>query len=281
MKKMTTLILTAALALSLSLWALASEPEAVRPPAPVSYTATLVLNGSELDASGLPAAPAGGMLPLRLIVESDHGAASWDQEENAGRFYLGGHVIAVDFATGAITVDSQAAEGAAQVAEGVTFVPAGVIGALEGYSVELHPEMDAQQIDITTPNSDPMIQLGYQLLETAGMGANMKATLAEMEEYQILTPGSLTRAVGFLPMMISPDTLILGKVAPDKLEQVKTDLENYRKNQEDTFTWYLADNLPKVQNAQVAFSGEWVLFVIGEHAVEAVEQFQAAAAALE
>ena len=90
-----------------------------------------------------------------------------------------------------------------------------------------------------------------------------------------------TKGVGLLPMITNPDTVILGKVAEGKLEQAKADLEAYRKSQEDTFSWYLAQHLPKVQEAQVAVSGDWVLFVIGENAGAAVELFRTSAAGLE
>lgn len=165
--------------------------------------------------------------------------------------------------------------------QGVTFVPASVLDGLEGYAVNLNPEMDVDRIDVTTPNSDPMIQLLYQLADAAGVGYGMKTTAAELEETKILSEGVFTKGVGLLPMITNPDTVILGKVAEGKLEQAKADLEAYRKSQEDTFSWYLAQHLPKVQAAQVAVSGDWVLFVIGENAGAAVELFQTSAAGLE
>ena len=64
-------------------------------------------------------------------------------------------------------------------------------------------------------------------------------------------------------------------------EHIKKNIMSYRKQQEETFTWYLGQNLPKVQAAQVAVSGDWVLFVIGENAGAAVELFQTSAAGLE
>lgn len=63
--------------------------------------------------------------------------------------------------------------------------------------------------------------------------------------------GALEEAVAFFPMITSPDTLILGKLAEDAdVEAVKAAFETYRQNQEDTFSWYLSQNLPKVQNAR-------------------------------
>lgn len=295
MKQIAALTLGVGLTAALSLSALAAgtsgpliapapgaQPEAVEVPATGEWSSgLLVLNGTALDPSGLPAAPAYDMLPLRLLAEADHGGAYWDEETNSGSFYLEQYVVNVDFATGAITVDDQAVEGKAQVVQGVTFVPASVLDGLEGYAVNLNPEMDVDRIDVTTPNSDPMIQLLYQLADAAGVGYGMKTTAAELEETKILSEGVFTKGVGLLPMMTNPDTVILGKVAEGKLEQAKADLEAYRKSQEDTFSWYLAQHLPKVQEAQVAVSGDWVLFVIGENAGAAVELFQTSAAGLE
>ena len=293
MKKFAALTLGVGLTAALSLPALAAgapliapapgaQPEVVSAPAAGEWSSgLLVLNGSPLDPSGLPAAPAHDMLPLRLLAEADHGGAYWDEETNSGSFYLEQYIVNVDFATGVVTVDGQAVEGTAQVVRGVTFVPASVVDALEGYEVDLNPELDVNRIDVTTPNSDPMIQLVYRLADAAGVGHGMKVTAAELEEYQTVSEGVFTQGVGLLPMMTSPDTVILGRVAEGKLDQAKTDLEVYRKGQEDTFSWYLSQNLPKVQNAQVAVSGDWVLFVIGEKAEAAVELFQAEAAGLE
>lgn len=264
MKKITTL----ALALALGAGMLSAAPAAA-----AGYGATLTVNGTELNTAALPAVPAGDLLPLRLVAESDHGSASWDAEAGSATFYLEGNQVVVDCATGDITVNGTEAAETALIRGGVTYVPAAVVDALEGYEVV----SGGERIDITTPNNDPMIQLAYQLMETAGMGHSMKVTLAELEEYQTVAAGCFTRAVGFLPMMTSPDTLILGQVSKGKLSQLQDSLETYRQGQEDTFSWYLSQNLPKVQNAQVAVSGDWVLFVIAEHAEEAAEAFLAAA----
>lgn len=281
MKKLTALVLGLGLAWALSLSALAAgpQPEARTSAAPAAYRGTLVLNGTELDTADLPSAPSQDLIPLRLLAEADHGAASWDQETNSSRFYLEGCVVTVDCATGAVTVDGSPAEGTAQIRSGVTFVPAAVLDKLEGYSVTL--DRGTERIDIATPNGDPMIQQLYQLADTAGMGHSMKVSAAELEEYKYLSSGVITRGCGLLPMMTSPDTVILCRAAEGKLDQLKTELETYRKNQEDTFSWYLSQNLPKVQNAQTVVSGNWVLFVIAEHAEEAAAQFQAAVKNLE
>ena len=118
MKQIAALTLGVGLTAALSLSALAAgtsgpliapppgaQPEVVEVPATGEWSSgLLVLNGTALDPSGLPAAPAYDMLPLRLLAEADHGGAYWDEETNSGSFYLEQYVVNVDFATGAITV---------------------------------------------------------------------------------------------------------------------------------------------------------------------------------
>ena len=56
-------------------------------------------------------------------------------------------------------------------------------------------------------------------------------------------------------------------------------LEAYRQSQEDTFSWYLSQNLPKVQNARTVVDGDYILFVIGENPDAAEEAFHTFVAA--
>lgn len=260
------------LALTLCAGALSGLPATA-----AGYRAALTVNGTQLETAALPAVPAGDLIPLRLVAEADHGSAVWDAEEDTATFYLEGYQVQVRCSTGDITVNGSASEETAVVRDGVTYVPDVLLGKMEGYQVVFTPSSAGGRFDITTPNNDPMIQLAYRLMETAGMGYSMKVSLAELEEYETVEAGCFTQAVGFLPMMTSPDTLILGKVSQGSLSRLQDSLEVYRQSQEDTFSWYLPQNLPKVQNAQTAVSGDWVLFVIAEHADKAAAEFQTAA----
>ena len=109
----------------------------------------------------------------------------------------------------------------------------------------------------------------------------MKQTPAELEEFWGETYGFkaeyMTEGVAFLPMMTSPDTLVLGKLTAGSEEALKSCFESYRKSQEETFSWYLSQNLPKVENAKFVTEGDWFLFIIGENADAAVELFHAQA----
>ena len=80
--------------------------------------------------------------------------------------------------------------------------------------------------------------------------------------------------MGFFPMITSPDTVIVGKLADGADEKAVTDaLEAYRQRQEDTFSWYLTQHLDKVKDARTVVENGYVLFFIGEKADEAQQLF--------
>lgn len=280
MKRICAFVLALALTAGLGAGALAREPAPLIAPNPTAYSTAITLNGEALDTSGIPAV-SGALLPMRLLAEADHGSAYWSQEENESWFTFGEHRITVRYADNSVRIGDAVQEGvSATVKGGVTFLPAQIVNRLgEGYSAVVN-QNGAGGVTVTTPNNDPMVKLAYRLAETAGMGYGMRASAADMEEYHGIHADNFTQVIGFFPMITSPDTLILGKAAGGKLDALKTELEAYRQAQEDTFTWYLAQHLPKVQNAQVSVSGDWVLFVIAENAAQAVEQFQAEAKGL-
>ena len=136
-QKLPALALAVTLTGALSIGALAGEPERLISPKPTACAGAITVNGQALDTAGVPAVSGQGLLPMRLVAESDHGSAAWYEEENTGAFYLDGNVISVDFATGSVTVNDTAAEGVtARVVQGVTFLPAALLEGLEGYTVE-------------------------------------------------------------------------------------------------------------------------------------------------
>ena len=188
-------------------------------------------------------------------------------------------MISVDFATGSVTVNDTAAEGVtARVVQGVTFLPAALLEGLEGYTVEAAED----GLAITTPNNAPLVKLAYQIMDASGMGYGMKTDAQGMAETYGLPADAFEQAVGFFPMMVSPDTLVLGKLAEGADTQaVKTALETYRQSQEDTFSWYLPQNLPKVQDARLLVQDGYVLFLIAENADAGEAAFTAALAALD
>lgn len=226
-----------------------------------------------------------GYVPMRAIAQADRHSCYWYEEENQAWFNFEDAQINVFFNDLSVTINDEKVEGvSALLINGVTYLPVSVLNGLEGYSVTDTSANGVESYDITTPNGTPIMKLAYQLQDSGEMGG-MKTSLEDLEAFQGEATGFkaeyMTEGVAFLPMMTSPDTLVLGKAADGKVEDLKAAFESYRKSQEDTFSWYLSHNLPKVQNAQFVTEGEWFMFYIGENADEAVSAFRAGVAGLE
>ena len=259
MKKIGTLALTLALAGSLTVPALAAEEVAVPVSADTGYGTTLVLNGKTLDLTGIPGVEGEGLLPLRLVAEADHGSAYWDEENNESWFYFGDNRITVNDTP--VEVDGVA------VVDGVTFVSADVFDGWEGYTVNLNPELDVNRIDITTPNNDPMVKAAYQIMEDSGMAYAMRTEGSEAEQAFQLPEGSFEQVIAFTSMNTTPDTLVIGKLAEGADEEaVKAALDAHRQAQHDTFSWYLSQNLPKVEDARILVENGYAFYLIAEDA---------------
>ena len=263
MKKLGTLALTVAVAGAVALPALAAE-EAPLLIAANGYATPITLNEEKLDTAGIPAVEGQDLLPLRLVAEADHGSAYWDQESNESWFKLGDGQITVKFADSSIWVGEEQVKTQAQVVDGVTYVPASVLELLEGVTVTTDAEAG---ITITTPNNDPLVKAAYQVMDEAGMAYGMRADEALLSETYKIPTDAFEQVIAFFPMITNPDTVIMGKLAEGAdVEAVKTAVEAYRKQQEDTFSWYLSQNLPKVQDARVVVEGDYFLFLIAENA---------------
>ncbi|MEG1396448.1 MAG: DUF4358 domain-containing protein [Oscillospiraceae bacterium] len=266
--KMLSLGLAAAMAVSISAPAMAAEtPTLISAPnrpvvisAPVRYQYSVSMNGTPLDLARIPACD--GNVPLRAIAESDFGSANWFPEEQSSSFYFGKEMISVSFKDQSITLEGKTVEGMkAQLIDGVTFVPVALLEKLDGYKVALDEK--AGTCIITTKNGDAMVKTAHQIMEKMHMGKGMAADAEYMQSLN-LAEKNFTQYVGFFPMMISPDTLFIGKLAEGvKAADVEKEFEAYRKNQETTFEWYLSQNLPKVLNAKFFVNGDYVMFVIG------------------
>lgn len=265
MKKIGTLALTLALAGSLTVPALAAEETAVPISADTGYGTALVLNGETLDLTGIPGVEGGTLLPLRLLAEADHGSAYWDEENNESWFYFGDNRITVKFADNSVWVDDEQVKSQAYVTGGVTFVEAGVLEMLEGYTAE--QAEDGSSITITTPNNDPMVKAAYQIMEDSGMAYAMRTEGSEAEQAFQLPEGSFEQLIAFTSMNTTPDTLVIGKLAEGADEEaVKAALEAHRQAQHDTFSWYLSQNLPKVEDARILVENGYAFYLIAENA---------------
>lgn len=234
--------------------------------------------------SEIPNAPA-GYLPLRAVVQADGGSAYWDGDAYQSSFYLEKDRIVTDFNDMSISVNDEKVEGQALLVEGVTYVPSTVLSLLEGVTVTDNSTDEGESYAITTPNGTPLMMMASSVMESAGLFRGMKQTPAELEEFWGEAHGFkaeyMTEGVAFLPMMTSPDTMILGKLTEGSQEALEAALESYRKQQEETFSWYLSQNLPKVENAKFVVEGDWFLFLMAENVDEGVETFKAAVAEME
>ena len=268
MKKLGAAALTLALAGAMTVPAFAAENLLISPN-PNAYATSITLNGETLDTTGVPAASRADLLPMRLVAEADHGSAYWDEENNEGWFNFGQDKITVQFEANTILVNDVAVNTTAEVVGGVTYVPAAVLEGLEGFSVTV----EDSSVTITTPNNDPMVKLAYSIMENSemyGMRTD-EETLAEAYQFPV---DQFEQVVAFFPMITSPDTIIVGKLAEGADEKVVTDaLEAYRQSQEDTFSWYLSQHLPKVEDARTVIKDGYVFFFIGEKADEAEQMF--------
>ncbi|WP_245185297.1 DUF4358 domain-containing protein [Flavonifractor sp. AGMB03687] len=268
---------SAALALTLA-GALAVPALAVETPVLISakvddYTTAITLNGEKLDTTGIPAASRADLVPLRLVAEADHGSAYWNQEDNESWFNFGKDKITVQYAANTILVNDVAVNTTAEVHDGVTYVPVAVLEGMEGFTITSDTETGS--VTITTPNNDPMVKLAYAIMESSEMFGSRTDEATLTDAYKI-PADQFEQVVAFFPMITSPDTVIVGKLADGADEKAVTDaLEAYRQSQEDTFSWYLSQNLPKVQDARTVVENGYLLFFIGENADQAEELFHA------
>ena len=237
----------------------------------LAYSGTITLNGAALSTAGLPDAPAGAVIPLRAVAEADYGFVDWYADENRSFFSLDGNSIYVDCTTGAIELNGERlANMKAAFVQGVTFVPASFLGELEGYSAQVK----GSAVTITTPNGDELVRLARSIISEVGMGATMKLDAAGMAEMYNIPADCFTEAVGFFPMMISADTVIIGKVADGKLTEAKEALEAQRALTQQNFEQYLPEPLERAKNGKIVTSGDYVMLIISGDNDTAIQMFQ-------
>lgn len=302
MKKSLALGLSLALSLSLSAPAFAVErpegwtpadgarvavepisaelPEVEDVPA-ITALPILFLDGEQVDVSGIPGAPLGYM-PMRLLCEASGGSAEWYAEDNQSLFFFDENSIIVDFKEMTVKVGAggEALEGVAPYLDpaGYTFLPVSVLDGLETVTVNDNPLLSVYRYDITTSASDPMVKLVKSILEAVESGARMKHTPAEMEEYLGIRQENFTSIVGYFPMMINADTVVVGQVAQGKLDAAKADLEAQKQTTIRNFEHYLQGPYEMAQKGQVVVApdGEHIMLIISGDNDKAIELFNAA-----
>ena len=255
-------VLSAAAALTLTLSLGASA---------LAYSGTITLNGTKLDTAKLPDAPAGSVIPLRAVAEADYGFADWYADENRSYFSLDGNSIYVDCTTGAIEVNGEALSNMkATFVQGTTFVPASLLSKLEGYSAQVK----GSDVTITTPNADELVRLARSIISKVEMGATMKLDAAGMAEMYNIPSDCFTEAVGFFPMMVNADTIIIGKVADGKMDAAKEALEAQRALTQQNFEQYLPEPLERAKNGQIVTSGDYIMLIISGDNDTAIQMFK-------
>ena len=268
--------LALALTAGLSTAAFAEERPMTPALAARPYANTIILNGDKLDTSAIPFMEDAALVPMRLIAEGDFGSADWWAEDGMGIFFLGDSLLQVTFSTGEIVLEDETVASTGVLNSGVTFIPVDVLSQVEGYEVKT----SEGTIEITTPNNDPLIKAGHSVMKASKADMGIVSDREEMKEFYSIPTDEFESIFGMFSMMTSPDAVIMGKLKEGAdVEAVKAAVEAYRAQQEETFTWYLSDNLPKTQNAKVVEENGWFLFLIAAEAEAGVETFKAFAAA--
>lgn len=239
----------------------------------------LVLNGTELDLSAVPAVA--GQVPMRLVCEADGGYASWFEEDNQGFFELDGQRLFVNFSDLSVEDDDGILEGVkATLIEGVTYLPVETVNALK--------RITAQEVNgvltVTTSNGLPLTKLARSIIETVDMGCSNKDEQESMKEFMGIDPTWFEEVISYSPFIVQADHVFIGKYAEgvDKAA-VKTALEELRLSVEKNFEFYLPEPYERAQEGKIVDSedGKYVFFVISGDNTKAIELFQSGVAALE
>ena len=139
-------------------------------------------------------------------------------------------------ATGAIEVNGETLSNMkATFVQGTTYVPASLLSKLDGYSAQVK----GSDVTITTPNGDELVSLARSIIDKVEMGASIKLDAAGMEESYNIPADCFTEAIGFFPMIVSADTIVIGKVADGKMDDAKAALEAQRALTQQNFEQYL------------------------------------------
>lgn len=312
LKRISALVLAFAMTASAAAFAAEGEADPAEGDMPLlisanpdteHYDTVITINGKKLESytysrsipgwgsetvtaqlSDLPRVPE-GYVPMRAVAQADYGSAYWYQGDAQSSFSMSGAYFTVYFADLSVEVNDQTAEGvSALLIDGVTYLPVSVFEGLEGFSVTDNSADGVESYEISTPNGAPLMKLAYEVAEKSTLIRGSKRTMEELEQWY----GELgfkaeytTEGVAFLPLRTAPDTLVLGRMAEGQEEALRTFLEEYRAGQEQTFSWYLGQHLPKVQNAQFVTEGDWFLFLIAEDVEAGVETFRAAVKEME
>lgn len=81
----------------------------------------------------------------------------------------------------------------------------------------------------------------------------------------------------YMPMMnVQADEIFIAKAAKDKMSAIEAGIEKRKIDLDTTWKQYLPDVYETVKGAQVVKNGEYIMYVVSEHADKAVEAFNTA-----
>lgn len=232
----------------------------------------LVLNGTELDLSAVPALA--GQVPMRLVCEADGGYASWFEEDNQGFFELDGQRLFVNFSDLSVEDDDGVLEGVkATLIEGVTYLPVETVNTLKRITAE---EVNGV-LTVTTSNGLPLTKLARSIIETVDMGCSNKDEQESMKEFMGIDPTWFEEVISYSPFIVQADHVFIGKYAEgvDK-EAAQECLKKLQAFQLNSFEHYLPEQYEKAKNAQIVESadGSYVMIVIASNTEAAIAAFQ-------
>lgn len=274
----------------------ALPPASLAAAIPNRFTAAVTVNGKPLEpvtfynydeatsqetevtmsVDDLPGCPA-GYVPMRMLCAADpNGYADWVVSENSAVFSFHKNSFIVNFEDLSVEVDGQKAEGVTAYLDhgGVTFLPVEFLDTLPNVEVNATLDVGAERYDFTLVVA-PIVALADQIREEAGSNASFELTVEDLENIYNVPAGAIEELAAYAPLMTSPDTVILAKVPAGQQAAVKEIFEAYIKQQVETFSWYLTDQLPKAENGKVAAEGEYMMLFIGEDSAKAEELFRA------
>lgn len=270
MKKLASLLLAVVLAAGLALPAFAAEGGAETLG---TYGYTLVVNNETVDTSAYPQAEG---IPMAALAQADYTNTYYDEESEVDTGYFDGSNVAVNAATGEVTVsgaDDTTAQFTGAYVGGYSFLPLEAVNAMAGYTATLN----GATIEVTTPNGAELIKLAHTIIDAAGISFSGKLELDLMLENFDVDMSNIEEGYFFGGIMTTPDCLILAKLAEGAdTENVRAGLEAYRQSQYDTFSWYLSYNLPKVEDAKLVIKNGYAMLLIAEDSDAGLELFNAA-----
>lgn len=264
----------------------APTPETVDVPLPKTFNGTIIVDGEELDTTGIPGAP-NGYVPMRLIAEASGGMASYYPDENSAFFFLSETRFNVNFADLSVEVEFEPVEDVQAYLDpsGYTFLPISLLNGRGDIVIDDNPELSSIRYDITTiPERTEMETLAYSIMEAANSGRLTALDAQIMEDNYGFHMDAYDELVAYQPMMTGqPTTIVIAQVKEGQMDTAKADFQDYLETVKGTLGYYpsTAEALEKAQIAESPNGQCLILVSTWESNDVALEMFNAAYPAAE